>query len=217
MKKLLVLLALAAILAPPALARDFTQYAGPYSTPTPGDRSDVELEYDGDAWYGYGTSPNWTDESVVNFEAPAGGPFVVAEVRYYVIGTEEKAVHFWDSPDLNSPPAGSYVDGPLFSTAYSTWPPTDWTNVDVTGMAMVVNTGDIIAPGCVFYGTDDGIGLATYDADGNPGHSWVLYSGAWEDDTYVWQTDDGIRLGLNYGGGTPVQETTWGQVKSLFR
>jgi hypothetical protein len=216
MKKLLLLLALVALVVPPALARDFTPYAGPYTPTTPGDRSDVNLEYDGEAWYGYGTSPNWCDESVVNFEAPAGGPFVVAEVRYYVIGTSEKPVHFWDSAALDAPPS-NYIDGPLFSTAYSTWPPADWTNVDVTGMNMVVDTGDIVAPGCQFYGDDDGIGLADYLADGVPGHSWVLYAGGWEDDTYVWGTDDGIRLGLNYGGGTPVQETTWGQVKSLFR
>jgi len=216
MKKLLLVLALAALVAAPAAAREFSPYDGQYE-PSGAPRADVELEYDGEAWYGYGTSPNWTDESVVNYEAIVGTSWLVAEVRAYVIGTAEKNVHFWDSYDLNAPPAGSYVTGPAFSTPYSTWPPADWTTIDVTGMGMVVNGGDIVGPGIPFYGGDDGIGLADYLADGNPGHSWVSYAGGWEDDTYVWGTDDGIRLGLNEAGGTPTEETTWGQVKNLFR
>jgi hypothetical protein len=217
MKKSLLLSVLLAIVAPSALAREFTPYDGPQSRSAPSPRSDVDLEYDGEAWYGWGTSPNWTDESVVNFQVPAGGPFVIAEVRLYVIGTEEKHVHFWDSYELNAPPAGSYLEGPLFSTPYNTWPPADWTNVDVTAINIVVHTDAIIGPGCPFYGTDDGIGLAEATEDGNQGHSWVIYAGGWEDDTYSWNADDGIRIGLNHGGGTPVEETTWGRVKSLYR
>jgi len=209
--------ALAALAALPVLAREAIEHAGLCPDGAAGPRADVELEHDGEAWFGFGsTSPNWTDESVVNFEAPAGGPWVVAEVRMYIAGTEEKNVHFWDSPALASPPS-TYVDGPAFSTPYSAWPPADWTTVDVTGEGMVANDGDIVAPGPAFYGTDDGIGLADAFADGNAGHSWVLDAGGWEDDTYVWTTDDGIRLGLNTAGGAPVEETTWGQVKGLFR
>lgn len=216
MKKALLLVAVLALIAGPGLAREYTSYDGQYPTGSPR-TADIELEYDGELWYGYGTSPNWTDESVVNFEAPAGGPFTVAEVRYYIIGTDDKTVHFWDSFDLFQPPLGGYIDGPLFSTPYSSWPPTDWTTVDVSGMNMTVNTGDVVGPGLIFFGTDDGIGLADAFADANPGHSWVLYAGGWEDDTYVWYTDDGIRLGLDEAGGTPVEATTWGSVKNLFR
>lgn len=216
MKKALLLVAVLALVAGPSLAREYTPYTGQYTPGSPR-TADVELEYDGDLWYGFGSSPDWTDESVVNFEAPEGGPFTVAEVRYYIIGTSDKWVHMWDSYDLWQPPLGGYIEGPMFSTSFTSWPPADWTTVDVTDMGMTVNTGDIIGPGMMFYGDDDAIGLADAFADGNPGHSWVIYAGGWEDDTYDWYTDDGIRLGLNYAGGTPVEETTWGAVKNLFK
>ena len=97
------------------------------------------------------------------------------------------------------------------------WPPADWTTVDVTGLCMVVDTGAIVAPAWSLLGTDAGMGLAYAYDDGNPGHSWAIWGGAWTDDTYGYGTDDGIRLGLNYGGGSPTEATTWGSVKGMFR
>ncbi len=214
MKKLLVLAAVLVLVAP-ALAREFTPYEGSYPATEPS-RADIELQYDGELWYGYGTSPDWTDESVVLFQAPAGGPFTAAEARYFVFGMAAKDVHLWNSASLWSAPSG-YTVGPSFNPNQPSFPPSGWTTVDLTGLCLTLETGAILGPGCVFTGGGDGIGLADAYGDGVPGHSWVMYGGGWEDDTYVWYTDDGIRLGLNYGGGSPTEETTWGTVKNLFR
>jgi hypothetical protein len=214
MNRVLLALLLVVLLAAPSFARQFTPYQGTYPTTTPS-RSDVELEYDGGVFYGYGTSPNWTDETAVIFMAPAGGPFTVAEVRYYAIGMNPHPVHFFASPDIWGPPTGTPTVGPNFTPGYSSWPPADWTNVDVTGMGMVANTGDIVVPALPLDGAD-GIGLAYAYDDGNPGHSWAVYGGMWTDDTYMYGTDDGIRLGLN-NGAIPANETTWGSVKGMFR
>jgi hypothetical protein len=204
------------MLATPAIAREFTAYNGTYAPTTP-TRADIELEYDGNMFFGYGTSPGWTDETAVIFEAPAGGPFTVAEIRYYAIGTAMKPSHFFASADIWGPPFGDPVVGPQFATGYGSWPPADWTTVDVTGMGMMVNTGDIVVPALPLFGTGDGIGLAYAYDDMNPGHSWAIWGGGWADDTYMYGVDDGVRLGLNYGGGTPAGETTWGAVKGMFR
>lgn len=215
MKKLVSLLALA-VVAAPAMAKEFVSYTGDYPVSGGVRASDIELEYDGELFYAYGTSPGWTDNSVVNFEIPAGGPFLVSEVRYYIIGLTDKPAEFRDGGFLSDPPSDLLLSGPSFNSGQSTFPPADWTTVDVTGHGLTVNTGDIVRPGLAFYGDGDGIGLAYAFDDGNPGHSWALYSGSWTDDTYGYDTDDGIRLGINYGGGTPTDETTWGAVKNMF-
>jgi len=215
MKRVLLALALVALLAAPGLARETIPYGGPTQAPS-ASRADIELEYDGGVFSGYGTSPNWTDESCVVFEAPAGGPFAVAEVRYFVHGSSSRPVHFWPIDDLWGVPYGTPTAGPNFTPAYPSFPPADFTTVDVSGMGMTMNTGDVLAPGLPLYGDGDGIGLAYAYDDGNPGHSWAVWSGGWCDDTYGYGYDDGIRLGLNYGG-IPANETTWGSVKGMFR
>jgi len=216
MNRVLLALALVALLAAPGLAREFTPYGGPVPAPSPS-RADIELEYDGGVFVAYGTSPGWTDETAVVFEAPAGGPFTVVDVRYYVHGTSSRPVHFWPVTSLWGPPSGTATVGPDFVPAYPSFPPADFTTVDVTGMGMTMNTGDFAAPGLPIYGDGDGIGLAYAYDDGNPGHSWCIWGGAWTDDTYGYGYDDGIRLGLDYGGSTPTAETSWGAVKGMFR
>lgn len=215
MKRVLMALALVALLAAPSLAREYVPYDGTVQAPSPS-RADIELEWDGGSFMNYGTSPNWTDETAVVFEAPAGGPFTVAEVRYYMFGTTSRPVHIWPIDDLWGIPYGTATDGPEFNPGYGSFPPADWTTVDVTGMGMVMDTGAVLAPGVTIISTD-GIGLAYAYDDGNPGHSWSVWSGGWTDDTYGYGFDDGIRLGLNYGGGSPTEETTWGSVKGMFR
>jgi hypothetical protein len=217
MKKLLMLVAVAVLVASPALAaRQNVPYTGTYPAPTHTRTADIELEYDGGVFVAYGTSPNWTDDTAVNFQIPSGGPFLLAEVRYYTIGTTNKNVQFWDGGGLSDPPTNLVIDALPWNSGYSVWPPTDWTTVDVTSLAQVVQTGDIVRPGLILYGDNDGIGLAYAGDDGNPGHSWALYGGTWTDDTYGYGYDDGIRLGINYSG-TPTESTTWGAVKNMFR
>ncbi len=216
MKRLLVTLAIVALFAAPAMAKDFTPWTGA-TADEPDQRADVVLEYDGglDYLYGFGSSPGWTDLTVVNFEAPAGGPWDVAEAWYYVSGPNEKTAEIWAVGDLFAPPLGLGFDGILWTPVGPDWPPGDWTIVDITGYGLTLNAGELFGIGCDIY-PDEGIGLCYAAADGNPGHTWAMYYGYWTDDTYSYDTDETIRTGLN-GPPTAVDETTWGGVKALFQ
>lgn len=220
MKKLLLLLLLVLMVASPAISREMVKYSGTAVPPNHTRTSDVELEYDGGVFVAYGMSPNWTDFTAVNFEIPAGGPYVANEIRYYCIGSQATSSWFVNGGGLSDPPdyppAG--VEGPMFTPCCpAPFPPADWTTVNVASLQFACNSGDIVRPGVNVQGTDFGIGLAYAYDDGNPGHSWAVYSGAWTDDTYGYGYDDGIRLGINIAGGTPTQATTWGGVKNLYR
>ncbi len=218
MKKLLLLLLLVLMVASPAISREAVKYNGTPVQDNPTRTSDIELEYDGGVFVAYGMSPNWTDFTVVNFEIPDGGPFMANEIRYYCIGSMPVFSYFMDGGGLSDPPTNPLVQGPQFTPCCpAPFPPADWTTVNVAGLQFACNTGDIVRPGIELLGTDFGLGMAYAFDDGNPGHSWALWSGAWTDDTYGYGYDDGIRLGINIAGGTPVQATTWGGVKNLYR
>lgn len=215
MKRLLATLAIVALFAAPAMAKDFIPWTGA-TADEPDQRADVVLEYDeGAAIYGYGTSPGWTDLTVVNFEVPAGGPWDVAEAWYYVSGPLEKTAEVWVVGDLFAPPLGLALDGITWMPVGAAWPPGDWTIVDITGYGLTLAPGDLFGIGCDIT-PDEGIGLTYAYEDGNPGHTWAMYYGAWTDDTYSYDTDETIRAGLN-GPPTATEETTWGGVKTLFQ
>jgi hypothetical protein len=216
MTKLLATLAIVALVAMPAMAREYVPWTGSLGGDNAG-RADVVLEYDGgvDCIRGYGTSPGWTDLSVVNFQTPAGGPYTLAEAWYYVFGPNEKSAEIWAVGDLFAPPLGVGAEGIMWMPIGAAWPPGGWTVVDVTAYGITFYEGDLFGVGCDIF-PDEGLGLADYLCDGIPGHSWAIYGGFWTDDTYEWGTDDCIRAGLN-GPPSAADETTWGGVKALFK
>lgn len=216
MKSVLATLGILLILAAPAMAREFVPW-----TPTSPDqvdtRSDIVLEYDGGVFVAYGASPNWTDYTVVNFEAP-DGMWLVSEAQYYVHGPVNKMAELWEVSDLFSPPVSVVATGVAWLPVSAAWPPGAFTVVDVTSYGVNLAGGDLLGVGCEFIPYEiSGIGLAYAYDDGNPGHSWALWSGSWTDDTYGYGYDDGIRMGLDDAGGTPTHTTTWGAVKDLYR
>ncbi len=219
MRNLLLVLAVLAM-ATPAMAKDYVAWSGTPGTGTD-TRADVTLEYDGwelIGFYGYGSSPGWTDYTVVNFETPAGGPFVLAEAQYYVFGPDNMPAEVWNVADLFQHPIDVMATGVSFVPMSAAWPPGAFDIVDITSYGIMLNEGDLFGIGTDFaiYAGLSGIGLADAYGDGNPGHSWAIWSGMWTDDTYGYATDDGIRAGLNEGV-TPVEATTWGGVKGLYR
>jgi len=214
MKTALAAFGVLAVLAAPTMAKDFVPFAS--STSTTAARADVELAYEDGVYRGYGTSPGWTDNSVVNFEAPADGPWMLSEAIYYVIGSEMKPAEVWNIDALDAAPVSINDASTSFMPAGATWPPGVFSVVDVTGYGLTYNSGDLFGVGTTFNGLGDGIGLADADADGVLGHSWALYYGAWTDDTYAYNTDDAIRAGMDFAGSVPTEETTWSAVKDIF-
>lgn len=219
MRTLILALAVLAM-STPVLARDMVVWSGSPGAPA-NQRADVVLEYDGwetIGFSGYGMSPDWTDYTAVNFETPAGGPYCLAEAQYYVFGPGAMPADIWSVADLFQPPTSMVATGISFSPAGTAWPPGAWSVGDVTGYGIILNAGDLFAVATDFalFAQMSGIGLADAYADGNPGHSWAIWGGSWTDDTYGYGYDDGIRAGLNMGV-SPVEQTTWGGVKALYR
>lgn len=214
MKTALAAFGVLAVLAAPAMAKDFVPFAS--STATSTARADVELSYDDGNYYGYGTSPGWTDNSVVNFETPADGPWILSEAVYYVFGSEMKPAEVWDITALTSPPVSIVDASATYMPAGTAWPPGAFSVVDITGYGLTYNSGDLFGVGTTLNGLGDGIGLAYADIDGNPGHSWALYYGAWTDDTNNYNTDDAVRAGMDFAGTVPTEDATWSKVKNVF-
>jgi hypothetical protein len=214
MKTALAAFGALALVVAPSVAKDFVPFAS--SSPATQARADVELAYEDGTFYGFGTSPNWTDNTVVNFEAPADGPWVLSEALYYVFGSEMKPAEVWALDELDMPPVSIIDDSISFTPAGTAWPPGAFTVVDVSAYGLTFNSGDLFGVGTTFNGASDGIGLSYADADGNPGHSWAIYYGEWTDDTFAYNTDDGIRAGMDFAGSVPTNETTWSNVKGIF-
>ncbi|MHC4392776.1 MAG: hypothetical protein ACYTFT_17370 [Planctomycetota bacterium] len=213
--RLLTAAAALLVIAAPAMAKDFVPFASSLSSSAP-TAADLVLEYDGGVFRGYGTSPGWTDLTVVNFEAPDGGPWVLCEALYYVHGVEDKPAQVWDVAALAAPPVAIADESISWLPDSAVYPPGAFQAVDVTGYGLSYATGDLFGVGTTFNGLGDGIGLADADADGVLGHSWAIYGGFWTDDTNGYNTDDGIRAGICESGPTPTSETTWGAMKDLF-
>lgn len=214
MKKFVTALALTAVLAGSVSAREFTPFSGT-PAPEPESGADVCLEYDGGASFfgGFGTYYGWSQNTVVHFAAPAGGPWTLSEAQYYFYGSGSRAADVYtNTAGLNSPPSSpthssvSWTPSPI---------PVGFESVDVSSYGIVLNEGDLFGVGSVLFPSDF---ISVYYAfdDGNPGYSWSLFYGTWYNDTTDFSVDDGIRACLT-GNVVPVEESTWGGVKSLYR
>jgi hypothetical protein len=214
MKKLVTALALTAVIAGSVSAREFTPYSGT-PAPEPESGSDVCLEYDGGADFlgAFGSYYSWSQNTVVHFAAPAGGPWTLNEAQYYFYGAGSRAADaYTNTTGLNDPPTVpthssiSWTPSPF---------PVGFESVDISGYGIVLNEGDLFGVGSALL-PGDAISLFYAVEDGNPGYSWSVYYGTWYNDTADFNWDDGIRACLS-GSVVPVEETTWGGVKSLYR
>ncbi len=193
------------------LAREYELYSVPISSDSP--RTLDELGYDDGEFEGWCTSPNWSDEEQVGFIMPDGGPWHITTVKMWIAGTGEHHVIFREACNgVSSPPCGIIDESVSFTPGYPA-PPDRWIEIDVSGLGLVLEAGEEIFVGVAFDGIDDGLGLDESEPDG---HSWGLFEGSWEDDTYVWGVDAGIRLGISDEPPTPTTETTWSSIKGLF-
>jgi len=213
MKKAIILFALVALVAVPAMAREMVRtdaVSGPELTLG---RADAELMYDDGTFEGFGTSPDWTDITLGVFEAPTGGPWTLTTFRVFMFGLADHEVMMDDTADMVTPPAAPYGTGVFFNPGTADFASATWVDVDMTGLGLVYNAGDIIAIGTAFDGAD-GIGLDDSCAmAGTCGVYWAQWSGLWGlDSDYGY--NDGLRVVLT--GPTPNEEVTLSAVKSLY-
>jgi len=216
MKKVLTVLALTAIVAGQVSAREIMPFSGT-PQPDPESGSQIILEYDGgDAFFGgFGTYSGWSQLTVVNFEAPSGGPWVLDEAHYYLYNyagvSTDRPAEVWDVSALNAVPVG--VAANSVNWAPLTFP-AGFSVVDISSYGLTYNDFDLFGVGTSLV-AGDAIAVYYASADGNPGYSWSNWYGIWYNDTTDFDVDDGIRAGMT-GGPTPTIETTWGGVKALY-
>lgn len=214
MKKLVIALALTTVVASAVSAREFLPYSGT-PAPEPETRSDICLEYDGGEAYfgGFGTYSGWSQNTVVHFAAPAGGPWTLSEAQYYYYGSGSRAADVY----TNTTGLGNAPTTPTHNSLSWAPPafPSGFTSVDVSSYGVVLNDGDLFGVGSALLPSDL---IAVYYAfdDGNPGYSWSLFYGLWYNDTADFGVDDGIRACLT-GDVVPTEMESWGGIKSLYR
>jgi len=197
----------------------------PATVPACDNASDAELGCDLTECSGYGTAGQWADEIQVRFRMPhpeLGGPWLVSYVAFFMSGTETHRVILRDPGSKASPtgaPPGAILDASrLFTPAYPSWPPADWTFVGlggsppypeylVTGENQALMLGTEILPG-------DAIGLSTTPSDGD---GWGYFEGAWHDDSANGSMTAAVRIGLTDLGLSGTDLSTWSSVKALFR
>ena len=221
MKKALILFAIIALIAGTAMAdRGLTRSA----TPKQGNsqsRDAVELGYDDDSFEGYGSSPDWTDETVMVVEVPAGGPYALETIRFFGFGLDDRPVVFRDVVDMVTEPGAVLDESVMFNWGVGTWDEALWVDVDVSSLGLIFDEGDLICAGTRFLGDvdgdtvmDDGIGLDdSCFYDGTCGVYWAMWSGAWGLDA-DFGYNDGIRFVLT--GGTATREISISGVKRLY-
>ena len=214
MKKLVTALALMAIIAGSVSAREFTPYSGT-PAPEPGSRSDICLEYDGGANFfgGFGTYYGWSQNTVVHFTAPPGGPWTLTEAQYYFYGAGARSADVYtNTTGLDTAPTSPTNSGVMWTPSGF---PVGFETVDVSSYGVVLNEGDLFGVGSILLPSDL-ISVYYASADANPGHSWSNWYGTWYNDTIEFDVDDGVRACLT-GNVVPVEESTWGGIKSLYR
>lgn len=225
MRKFLVLAAVLTLALAPAFA-DTASKDGSPAIENPGDinfpsptRTDYEYNTGGtidfvpttggshDGWgeWFIGTVFNDTgqDVTLVEFGFPCCGP-----------PTEEYGWLVWTNVGGFVPPAGDAYTAE-YHGSYTpvdpnpdTFPPTVYTHIDVSGAGIVFAAGTYLCFG--------------YDNTGNGGQTdfngvdtWAWYTGMWDPDQ-SWGRTAILQIKGDFGA-TPVDDTTWGAVKALFR
>ena len=197
----------------------------PVSVPGCEGRSHAELDCGLAACRGYGTAADWADEVQVRFQLPhptRGGPWLVEYVAFFMSGTGTHSIVIRDAGSRSAP--GGAAPGPIldsgftFVPAAASWPPGDWTYVQlpvsVPYPSFVMGAegehlmfGTALLPG-------DTVGLS--DAAG-AGDGWGYYQGVWENDTPESGATPAVRIGLTDLGLSGADISTWSSVKALFR
>lgn len=224
--KLLLAVAILALIVSPALAETTASKDG---TPAkliaapPGDPSTIRYDFQyntggaidfvpttGGSHDGWGewfitTAYNGTgmDLVLVEFGFPCCGP--PTEAYGWVVWTEMLG---YVAPGGNAYSAEYYGSFTPVDSNPTTFPPTTYTYIDVSAEGIVIADGTYF---CFGYDNTGNGGQTTF----NGVMTWAWYEGWWDPDE-GWGRTAILQVKANYFG-TPVEESTWGAIKSFFR
>lgn len=224
MKKLLVLAAMLLIVASPVLAATASKDGTPV-TPnpaTPGERSLVRsvFEYNTGGAIDFvpelgGSATGWSEWAIAFLGNDTGIELCLTELSWPSSGPPSGAYGWivWTgtSGDLPANPESAEYFGPYtpVDPDPNTFPPTTYTYIDVSGDNVPFAIGDVI---CFGFDNTGMMGMTAYVGV----DTWGWYLGAWDYDGAYGRTVV-MQLKADPCGGTPVEEVSWGRVKSLYQ
>ncbi len=162
-----------------------------------------------------GSATGWAEWSITQVVNDTGHDLVLTEFGFPMCGPTTGAYGWlvWaDQPSLPGPASTADFFGAFtpICTDPTTFPPTVYTYVNVASQNIVIANGTSF-----WFGFDNtGMqGMTSYN--GFDTYGW--YAGAWDYDAPYGRTVI-MQLKADYfGGGTPVETSTWGTIKSLYR
>ena len=224
MKRLMAFALLMVIVASPVFAATASRTGESIAvTPsTPGDpsqiRADVEYSTCGTmdcVPVSGGSATGWSEWGITYNENMSGQDITLVEFGFPVCGpvTGDYGWIVWTPATPDLPGAASTADmyGPFVPecTDPTTFPPTVYTYIDMTG------EGVVLADGNGFWWGFDNTGMMGM-VDYNGIDTWGWYAGAWDYDGAYGRTTV-MQFKADFGGGTPVEESTWGAIKANYR
>lgn len=224
MKKLLLVLALALLVAAPALADTASKDGSPV-TPVPanpghGSGTREIFEYNTAGQIDFvpdlgGSSTGWAEYFVTPIENTTGVELVVTELSWPCSGPASPTYGWvvWTGTGGNTPGAPTTAEFHGAMTPEdpdpTSFPPTTYTYVDVSASNVPFAADDI-----VFFGYDNtGMGGMT-SYTGNDTYGW--YGGIWDPDVNYGRTAV-LQFKADVGGPIPTEDRSWGQVKALYQ
>ena len=225
MRKLLIALAVVAVVASPALA-GVAYKDGGIVRDNPGPANEPSsIRYD---WAynsgGYldfvpdmgGSSDGWGEWFIVTVYNDSGLNLMLVEFGFPCAGppTEEYGWVVWLDMGGYVPPSGDAYTAEFHGEFTpvdpdpNTWPPTTYTYVDVS------SKGIVIPPGTYFCFGYDNTGMGGQTAF-NGVDTWAWYSDMWDPDQ-SWGRTAILQVKANYFS-SPVEHETWGAIKALYR
>ncbi len=223
--KLLLAVAILALIVSPTLAETSANKDGSFTKPrpvAPGESSTIryDFQYNTGGVLDFtpttgGSSTGWGEWFITTVCNDSGMDLILVEFGFPCCGPPTEAYGWvvWTdmggyvAPGGNAYSAEHYGSFTPVDPDPSTFPPTTYTYVDVSAKGIIIPDGAYF---CFGY---DNTGIGGQTAF-NGVDTWAWYSAWWDPDQDYGRTAI-LQVKANYSG-TPVTESTWGALKSLF-
>jgi hypothetical protein len=223
--KLLLAVAILALIVSPTLAETSANKDGSFTKPRPVAPTEpstirYDFQYNTGGILDFvpdtgGSSDGWGEWFITTVYNDSGMDLILVEFGFPCCGPPTEAYGWvvWTdmggyvAPGGNAYSAEHYGSFTPVDPDPSTFPPTTYTYVDVSAKGIIIPDGTYF---CFGYDNTGTGGQTVF----NGVNTWAWYEGWWDPDE-SWGRTAILQVKANYSG-TPVTESTWGALKSLF-
>ena len=223
--KLLLAVAILALIVSPALGETSASKDGSWVKPrpvAPGESSTIryDFQYNTGGVLDFvpttgGSSDGWGEWFITTAYNGTGMDLILVEFGFPCCGPPTEAYGWvvWTGMGGYVSPGGNVYSAEYFGSFVpvdpdpTTFPPTTYTYIDVSAEGIVIPDGTYF---CFGYDNTGTGGQTTF----NGVDTWAWYDGLWDPDQ-SWSRTAILQVKANYFG-TPVSRSSWGAIKSLF-